>query len=101
MPRLLHGEVVRLNTVEVANAFLAAENPEAAAAVAAALRDDLRNFDFLFPDLQDDPANLLLEASPDTRDALVALGRTMIDPFDVPPPLPAGNGAGNGMRPCR
>src|SRR5215218_6714513 len=82
MPRLLHGEVVRVNTAEVAAAVLAVNNPEAAAAVAAALRDDLRNFDFLFPDLQNDPANLLPEASPDTRDALVELGRTMLDIFD-------------------
>src|SRR5215207_7805859 len=95
MPRLLHGEVVRVNTAEFAAAVLAVNNPEAAAAVAAALRDDLRNFDFLFPDLQDDPANLLPEASPDTRDALVALGRTMSDAFDVPPPLPAGNDPGD------
>jgi hypothetical protein len=89
MPRLPHGEVVRLNTVEVANAFSAADNPEAAAALMTALESDLRNFDFLFPDLQSDPANLLPEPPPSvtppnpalfqTRDALVALGRTMLD----------------------
>ncbi len=89
MPRLPHGEVVRLNTVEVASALLAADNPEAAAAVMASLRSNLRNFDFLFPDLQNDPANLLPEASPATRDALVALGRTMRDSF--PPPANEGN----------
>jgi hypothetical protein len=84
--RLLHGRVIELAPVEVANAFLAADNPEAAAVVAAALRDDLRNFDFLFPNLQNDPANLLPEASPDTRDALVELGRTMLDIFDPAQP---------------
>jgi hypothetical protein len=82
MPRLPHGAVVPLATVEVASAVLAANNPEAAAAIEAALQDDLRNFDFLFPDLQHDGANLLPEESPTTRDALVALGRTMRDPGD-------------------
>ena len=86
MPRLAHGAVVPLATVEVANAFLAADNPEAAAALEAALRDDLRNFDFLFPDLQNDPANLLPEVSPKTRNDLVALGRTMRDRFDPAQP---------------
>ena len=86
MPRLAHGAVVPLATVEVATAFLAADNPEAAAVLQAALRDDLRNFDFLFPDLQNDPANLLPEVSPKTRDDLVALGRTMRDRFDPTQP---------------
>src|SRR5918993_869295 len=86
MPRLAHGAVVPLATVEVATAFLAADNPEAAAALAAALRDDMRNFDFLFPDLQNDAANLLPEVSPKTRDDLVALGRTMRDRFDPTQP---------------
>jgi hypothetical protein len=86
MPRIAHGAVFPLPTVEVAAAFLAGDNPEAAAAVTAALRDDLRNFDFLFPGLQNDPANLLPEASPKTRDDLVALGRTMRDLFDPTTP---------------
>jgi hypothetical protein len=51
MPRIPHGAVVNFSTVEVANAFLAADNPEAAAALMAALESDLHNFDFIFPDL--------------------------------------------------
>ena len=86
MPRLAHGAVVPLATVEVAAAFLAGDNPDVAAALAAAIHDDLRNFDFLFPDLQNDPANLLPEVSPKTRDDLVALGRTMRDIFDLTQP---------------
>src|SRR5215207_10850744 len=94
MPRIPHGAVVNFSTVEVANAFLAADNPEAAAALMAELESDLHNFDFLFPDLQNDPANLLPEPAssvtpPDpalfqTRAALVDLGRTMQDLFDDP-----------------
>jgi hypothetical protein len=79
MPRLLHGTVIRLNTVEVANAVLASDNPELARALASALRTDLHAFDYLFPGLQNDDANLLPTSKP-TRDALVALGRTMRDP---------------------
>lgn len=111
MPRLLHGEVVKLPSVEVATALLGADNREAATALLRALESDLHNFDFLFPALQDDPANLLPEPPPDafppdpalfkTRDALVALGRTMEDPFDrIDPPPPAGTNPGDANVPA-
>jgi hypothetical protein len=90
MPRLAHGAVVPLAAVEVASAFLAADNPEVASALEAALKDDLRNFDFLFPGLQNSAGNLLPEASPGTRNALVALGRSMRDPGDAVNPGDAG-----------
>ena len=95
MPRLQHGEVVRVSPAEVAAAVLAADSPETAREFADALGSDLRTFDFLFPDLQNDPANLLKEASPQTRNALVQLGRTMRDGFDVNPPPTSGTDPGN------
>ena len=79
MPRLLHGTMIRLDTVEVANAVLASDNPELARALSSALRADLQAFGYLFLGLQNDDANLL-PTSTQTRDALVALGRTMRDP---------------------
>ena len=79
MPRLLHGTVVRLDTVEVANAVLASDNPEIARALASALRADLHAFGYLFPGLQNDDANLLPEL-PETPGNLVKLGRSMLDP---------------------
>jgi hypothetical protein len=85
MPRLGHGTVIRLDTVEVASAILASDNPELARAFASALQTDLHAFDYLFPELQNDDANLL-PTSRQTRDALVDLGRTMHDPGSPNPP---------------
>ena len=79
MPRLPHGTVVRLDTVEVANAVLASNTPELARAFTTALQADLHAFGYLFPGLQNDATNLL-PTSKQTRDALVELGRTMRDP---------------------
>jgi len=90
MPRLAHGEVIRIDPVQVAAAVLAADSPETVRVFADALQSHLRNFDFLFPDLQNNPANLLPESSPQTRNALVALGRTMRDAFDVDFPPTSG-----------
>jgi hypothetical protein len=95
MPRLAHGEVIRVDPVEVAAAVLTADSPETARAIANALQSHRRNFDLLFPDLQNDPANLLMESSPQTRNALVELGRTMRDAFDVDFPPPNGADPGD------
>jgi hypothetical protein len=94
MPRLLHGTVVRLDTVEVANAVLASDTPEMERMFVSALREDLHAFGYLFPGLQNDDGNLL-PVSRQTRDALIALGRTMTDPGPGQPadpgdsPIPA------------
>ena len=85
MPRLLHGTMIRLDTVEVANAVLASDNPELARALTSALRADLHAFGYLFLGLQNDDANLL-PTSTQTRDALVELGLTMRDPGPVADP---------------
>jgi hypothetical protein len=79
MPRILHGQVIPAATPEIAADVLG--GPESAIAQEAqeALADDLRTFGFLFPDLQNDPNNLL-PVTPDTRDHLVLLGQTMRDP---------------------
>jgi heme peroxidase len=91
MPRLLHGTVVQLAPLQVAASFLAPDQPDVASAMTATLRNRLHNFDLLFPDLQNNPANLLpVPASGSkTRDDLVALGRAMRDPF---PPVGADPG---------
>ncbi len=78
MPRVLHGAVIRVDTLEVA-ADVLSERPELGQEVARALKNDLRAFGYMFPGLQADPANLLPE-TPDTRDHLVLLGQTMRDP---------------------
>ena len=79
MPRILHGQVIPVNTVEVAADILGGPESAIAQEVQQALKDDLRAFAFLFPALQNDPNNLLPE-TPDTRDHLVLLGQTMRDP---------------------
>jgi hypothetical protein len=79
MPRILHGQVIPVNTVEVAADILGGPESTIAQEVETALKDDLRAFGFLFPGLQNDPNNLLPE-TPDTRDHLVFLGQTMRDP---------------------
>jgi Animal haem peroxidase len=88
MPRLLHGTVIRLNTVEVANTILASDNPELERALASALRSDLHAFGYLFPGLQTDDANLLPTLK-QTRDDLVKLGRTMRDSGPTNSNIPA------------
>src|SRR5688572_21594644 len=79
MPRILHGQVIPVNTIEVAADILGGPESAIAQEVQQALKDDLRAFGFLFPALQNDPNNLLPE-TPDTRDHLVLLGQTMRDP---------------------
>jgi hypothetical protein len=82
MPRLSHGDIVTHEQVEEARRELAAggqpDQPLAAPSVAP---ENLQDFDFMFGDLQKDPANLLLEA-PRTNERLKRLGREMGDPGD-------------------
>ena len=79
MARLLHGAVISVNAVEVAGAVLASHDSAFGRLFGRAPMPDLQAFDFLFPQLQADPANLLPESA-GTPAALVALGRTMLDP---------------------
>ncbi len=78
MPRLPHGAVVTLEEFQSARAALAERSADIALGFAAAQPVITRDFGFLFPELQQDPSNLLPESRA-TRDALVELGRTMLD----------------------
>jgi hypothetical protein len=78
MPRLPHGEAVTLEEFQSARAALASSSANIPLGFAAAQPVVTRDFGFLFPELQQDPDNLLLESRA-TRDALVELGRTMLD----------------------
>ncbi|HEU0013304.1 MAG TPA: heme peroxidase family protein [Longimicrobium sp.] len=79
MPRLGHGATVKLDALLEARAEVAARTADVPLGFAVARPLDLNDFDFLFPKLQKDPGNLLPESQA-TRDALIALGRTMRDP---------------------
>jgi hypothetical protein len=77
MPRSSHGTVFTLEEFRDARNTLAersAETPLGFAVMAQPV--DTRDFGFLFPGLQDDADNLLPQ-SPQTRNALVDLGRAM------------------------
>ena len=63
MARLLHGAVINVNTVEVAGAVLASRDAAFGRLFGRAPMPDLQAFDFLFPQLQADPANLLPEGA--------------------------------------
>ena len=89
MARILHGTVV---TIEQA-ASAAAGAPSGALNIPFSMDmvPDFKKFDFLFPDLQNDPNNLLPE-SPQTVADLKRLGATMLDdsPADeLNSPVPA------------
>ena len=81
--RLGHGQTLTIEQFDTARESVAERVADIPFAFATAQPVDLKDFDFLFPDLQDDPNNLLPE-DPATVANLVRLGRTMID-----------NGAGN------
>jgi hypothetical protein len=78
MPRIAHGETITLNQLNAAHASIANFTANVPFGFAAVTTVDLKNFDFMFPDLQNDPNNLLPESST-TRDNLVRLGETMRD----------------------
>lgn len=78
MPRIAHGETVSVARFQAAGQELAARSSDVNLAFAAAVPADPTRFDFLFPELQSDPASLLPE-DPSTVAALVELGRAMRD----------------------
>ena len=83
MPRLPHGEVFSLEEFREVRQKLAdssAQTPMGFAVLASPA--DTQDFGFLFPELQDDPDNLLPERRA-TRNALVDLGLAMRDTGDV------------------
>lgn len=91
MPRLPHGTFISLTRVETARAaaITALENLGLPPAVAPL--PDLTRFDFLFPELQEDPGNLLPEG-PGTADHLRRLGAAMQEVQPAPGtdgPIPA------------
>ena len=79
MPRRLgHGETITIQQFDAARAGIAASATNIPMAFAVAQPVDLKDFDFLFPDLQNDPNNLLPEDA-STPANLQRLGKTMID----------------------
>ena len=78
MPRLGHGATISVAAFQEATEAVAANSADVNLAFAAALPADIQDFDFLFPKLQNNAANLLPE-SRETRDNLVLLGRAMRD----------------------
>ncbi len=78
MPRLPHGQIVTADQAQEARASLASLGAEVNLAFTAAAPVDLSDFDFLFPTLQDDPANLLPESA-QTVACLKVLSATMED----------------------
>ena len=79
MPRRLgHGQTLTIQQFDAAREDLAERVADVPFAFALAQPVDLKDFDFLFPDLQNDPNNLLPEAA-STPANLVRLGKTMID----------------------
>ena len=80
MPRSLHGRLeVTERTLDEAREEVAERIAEIETGFAVVKRLEFeRRFDFLFPELQDDPDNLLPVAKK-TRDDLVRLGEAMAD----------------------
>ena len=79
MPRLAHGATAPPEQLRQAHEDLAARAAEVVLGFAAAAPAALQDFDFLFPELQDDDANLLPRSAA-TVERLKELGRTMVDP---------------------
>ena len=78
MPRLTHGMIINPETVREADEAVNERIAQEPLGFARVKPVDLRRFDFLFLDLQDDDKNLL-PVSQQTRDALVDLGEAMAD----------------------
>jgi nucleoid-associated protein YgaU len=79
MPRIGHGSSASPEQLRQAHAALADQAAEVDLGFAVAAPAALQDFDFLFPELQDDPAKLL-PRSATTVKRLKELGRTMVDP---------------------
>ena len=79
MPRLAHGAMPTPEQVRDAQNDLASRTAEVDLGFAVAGPGALQDFDFLFPTLQNNQANLLPQAAT-TPARLKELGRTMVDP---------------------
>jgi nucleoid-associated protein YgaU len=79
MPRVGHGSSATPEQLAQAHAALAERAAEFDLGFAVAAPATLQDFDFLFPELQDDP-DKLLPRSATTVKRLKELGRTMVDP---------------------
>jgi hypothetical protein len=79
MPRLAHGAVPTPEQVGDAQSDLASRTAEVDLGFAVAGPAALQDFDFLFPSLQNNQANLLPQTAA-TPARLKELGRTMVDP---------------------
>jgi len=79
MARIPHGAVITIDAFQDARDDIAARSAAIPLAFATARPADVQDFDFLFPELQRDPNNLLPVARR-TRDNLVRLGQSMRDP---------------------
>ena len=78
MPRLPHGRTITLDDFRNARDTLTARSADIPLGFAVAEPLTTQDFGFLFPELQQNPANLLPQSSA-TRNALVELGREMLD----------------------
>lgn len=83
-----HGTNITPDTVQTARNSMAARAADIPLGFAVAQPLDTRSFDFLFPELQEDPANLLNVASK-TRNDLVELGKAMSTVFGGDTNIPA------------
>jgi nucleoid-associated protein YgaU len=79
MPRVAHGASATPEQLHQAHAALASRAAEVDLGFAVAAPATLQDFDFLFPELQDDDANLLPRSAATVK-RLKELGRTMVDP---------------------
>ncbi|HEY3089934.1 MAG TPA: peroxidase family protein, partial [Jatrophihabitantaceae bacterium] len=84
MPRFAHGSVATPKQLQDAQHDLTSRTIDLDLGFAVAGPAALQDFDFLFPELQHDRANLL-PRSADTPKRLKALGRTMHDPGGADP----------------
>ena len=93
MPRIAHGAVVTLEHVSAAVEAARVDNLSLNIPFSLSVMPNFKRFDFLFPDLQNNPNNLL-PVSPQTVEHLKQLGQTMRDvsaPGDKQDsPIPAG-----------
>src|SRR5215468_5610792 len=91
MRRIGHGSSLTIEELNEARQNLAVITQDVDLAFAAAAPPSLTRFDFLFRELQDDPANLLPESN-ETPERLRTLGRTLHDTSELPSgdsPIPA------------
>ena len=79
MPRVAHGSSATPDQLREAHEALADRAAEVDLGFALAAPVAFENFDFLFPELQDDDANLLPRSAA-TVTRLKELGRAMVDP---------------------